>query len=105
MRDIHLARMDMTRPVLVLTRGAAVGIRRDVTVAGITSRVLGVDTEVPVGQRNGVDRDCVVNLDNVQTIPHDDLGRPLGHLFDDQEPALLAALLLAFDFDMDDLDG
>ena len=41
MRDIHLARMDKTRPVLVLTRGAAVGVRRDVTVAGITSACSG----------------------------------------------------------------
>ena len=98
MRAIHLARLDKTRPVLILTREAAAGAR-DVTVAGITSTIRGVATELPVGKGNGLDQDCVVNLDDVQTIRRADLGRFLGCLSAHQEPALRAALIRAFDLD------
>lgn len=98
MRAIHLARLDKTRPVLILTREAASGAR-DVTVAGITSTIREVATELPVGKANGLDHDCVVNLDDVQTIRRDDIGRLLGYLDARQEPALHRALIRAFDLD------
>ena len=98
MRAIHLARLDKTRPVLILTREAASGAR-DVTVAGITSTIRGVATEVPVGKANGLDHDCVVNLDDVQTIRRDDLRHFLGYLDAKQEPDLRRALIRAFDLD------
>ena len=47
-------------------------------------------TELPVGKGNGLDRDCVVNLDDVQTIRRADLGRFMGYLSAHQEPALRA---------------
>jgi mRNA interferase MazF len=97
-RAIHLARLDKTRPVLILTREAAFGAR-DVTVAGITSTIRGVATELPVGHENGLDHDCVVNLDDVQTIRRTDLGRFMGYLSAHQEPALRHALVRAFDLD------
>ena len=98
MRAIYLARMDKTRPVLILTRDAAHGAR-DATVAGITSTIRGVATELPVGKGNGLDQDCVVNLDDVQTIRREDVGRFLGYLRSEQEPALHRAIIRAFDLD------
>ncbi len=98
MRAIHLARLDKTRPVLILTREAAVGAR-DVTVAAITSTIRGVATELPVGKDNGLDHNCVVNLDDVQTILRTDLGRFMGFLGAHQESALHQALVRAFDLD------
>ena len=98
MRAIHLARLDKTRPVLILTREAA-SAARDVTVAAITSTIRGVATEVPVGKANGLDHDCVVNLDDVQTIRRKDLRRFLGYLDAKQEPDLRRALIRAFDLD------
>jgi mRNA interferase MazF len=98
MRAIHLARLDKTRPVLILTREAAFGAR-DVTVAGITSTIRGVATELPVGKDNGLDHECVVNLDDVQTIRRTDLGRIMGFLGAHQESALHRALVRAFDLD------
>jgi len=97
-RAICLAKLDKTRPVLILTREAAFGAR-GVTVAGITSTIRGVATELPVGPENGLDHNCVVNLDDVQTIRRDDLGRFLGYLDTHQEPALHQALIRAFDLD------
>ena len=98
MRPIHLARIDRTRPVLVLTRGSQTMSRR-VTVAGIPSTVRGGRTEVLVGPANGLDHDCVVNLDDIVTIERRLLGSLVGYLHDDQEPALHAAVVRAFDLE------
>ena len=99
MRPIYLARLEKARPVLVLTREIVRPHLRRVTVAPITSTVRGLSTEVVVGGRNGLDYDCVVNLDNILTIPVIDLGRQLGFLHADQERALSAAIVAAFDLE------
>ena len=99
MRPIHLAELDKTRPVLVLTRDVAIGRLRTVTVAAITSTIRGLGTELPVGRANGLDHDSVVNLDNVFTVDYRSLGRRVGFLLDDQEPALAEAIINAFDLD------
>lgn len=99
MRPIVLARLDKVRPALVLTREISRPHMRRVTVAPITSRIRGLSIEVPVGPRNGLDQECVVNLDNIATIRAGDLGRQIGFLFDDQEPELAEAIHRAFDLD------
>jgi mRNA interferase MazF len=98
-RPIHLSALDKTPPVLVLTRDVAIGRLRTVTVAVITSTIRGIATEVSVGPANGLDHASVVNLDNVFTIEHRALGRRVGFLLDDQEPALHEAIVNAFDLD------
>ncbi|MBS1698222.1 MAG: type II toxin-antitoxin system PemK/MazF family toxin [Actinobacteria bacterium] len=100
MREICLARLDKTRPVLVLTREAARHAMTKVTVAPITSTVKGLSSEVSVGPRNGLDHDCAVSLDNVLTIPVDRLGRTIGFLGEDQERLLARAAVLAFDLEV-----
>jgi mRNA interferase MazF len=97
MRPIHLARLDKTRPVLVLTRELVRPHLRRVTVAPVTSTIRGLSTELAVGAANGLDHESVVSLDNVVTIPADDLGRRVGWLMPDQELALTAAIHAAFD--------
>ena len=89
-----------TRPVLVLTRQAVRPHLNALTVAPITSRVRGLRTEVPVGPRNGLDHESVVNLDNITTVPVVLLGRQVGFLFEDQEQALSEALIAAFDLEV-----
>lgn len=100
MREICLAHLDKTRPVLVLTRDAARAAMTKVTVAPITSTVKGLSSEVPVGPRNGLDHEGVVALDNVTTIPTALLGRTIGVLHLDQERALAHAFVLAYDLDL-----
>lgn len=99
MRPIHLARLDKTRPVLVLTRELVRPYLTRVTVAPITSTVRGLSTEVVVGPRNGLDHESAVSLDNIVTIPAVALGRRIGLLLDDQELLLARAIQLAFDLD------
>ncbi len=103
MRPIHLARLEKTRPVLVLTREIARSRMSDVTVATITTTVRGLTTEVPVGPANGLDHDCAVNVDTIQTIPVDRLGRLVGYLRPDQENDLARAISRAFDLETDRL--
>ena len=99
MRPIHLAELDKTRPVLVLTRDQVRHRLNSVTVAPITSRVRGLSTEIAVGPLNGLEHESVVNLDNVATIAAADLGRQIGRLLPGQEAALTQAIHAAFDLD------
>lgn len=99
MHPIWLARLDKTRPVLVLTREEVRAVRQLVTVAPITSTVRGLRSEVVVGQRNGLDHDSVVNLDSIMTMPRDLLVRPIGALLEQQEYELTRAFHEAFDLE------
>lgn len=100
MRPIHIVNLDKPRPALILTRQLALHAMTWATVAPITSRIKGLYTEVPVGRRNGLDHDCAVSLDNIQTIPRDGIGRHIGHLLPGQEGDLAAAIAAAFDLDL-----
>lgn len=99
MRPIHLARLDKTRPVLVLTRETVRPHLTNVTVAPITTTIRGLSTEIAVGPANGLDHDSVVSLDNIQTIPARHLGRQVGLLLIAQEEALARAIHAAFDLE------
>ncbi len=99
MRPIHAARLDKTRPVLILTREVVRRHLTRVTVATITSTIRGLSTEVPVGPANGLDGASVVSCDNIVTVPVSALGRQLGFLMAEQEAALTEAVRSAFDLD------
>ena len=57
------------RPVLLLSRDTAYRVRTSVTVAVITSTIRNIPTEVPLNQEDGMPVKCVVNLDDILTIP------------------------------------
>ncbi len=97
MREICLVRLDKTRPAVVLTRGGARAAMTRVTIAPITSTIKGLSSEVPVGRANGLDRDGVISLDNVVTVPAKLLGRTVGFLTYAQEAGLARAIVLAYD--------
>ena len=99
MRPIHAARLEKPRPVVILTRELVRPYLKRVTVAPITTTIRGLSTEVPVGPLNGLDHRCVINCDNIVTIPVADLGRVIGHLLPAQEAALAVAIRAAFDLD------
>ncbi len=99
MRPIHIARLDKSRPVLVLTRELVIPHLGRITVAPITSTIKGLSTEVPVGSVNGLDHECIISCDNIVTVPKDALGRHVGYFFPVQEAVLSAAIRAAFDLD------
>jgi mRNA interferase MazF len=57
------------RPVLVLTRDPVADRIGSVVVAALTRTVRGVVSELALTPADGVPTDCVVNFDNVHTIP------------------------------------
>lgn len=76
--DVRLVRFpppDKQRPVLVLTRTAAIRYLNRVTVAPITSTIRDIPTEVALTEDDGVRARCAVNLDHVVTLPKAALGR------------------------------
>ena len=100
MREICLARMDRTRPVVVLTREVFRQAMTKVTVAPVTSTIKGLCSEVRVGKANGLDHESAIALDTVLTIPVDRLGRSIGFLTPDQEKALARAFVMAYDLEL-----
>jgi|SRR5215469_14853909 len=99
MRPIQVAALDRARPVLLLTRELVLPYHTSVTVAPITGTIRGLSTEVRLGPQNGLDSECVVSCDNIVTVPIGALGRQIGYLLPEQEPALMSAIQAAFDLD------
>jgi mRNA interferase MazF len=56
------------RPVLILTRSAAVPVRDQVVVAQVTRTVHGILCEVPLDLADGMPKPCVVNCDVLLTV-------------------------------------
>jgi mRNA interferase MazF len=98
--DIHDADVGGgRRPVVVLTRDAAIPVLANVTVAAITGTLRGLPTEVPLGPEHGLARECVVNCDNLFTVPKRVLGRRRGALDTEASARLRTALLIALDLE------
>jgi mRNA interferase MazF len=64
------------RPVLILTRNAAVTARNQVVVAQVTRTRHSVASEVVLSQKDGMPADSVVNCDVLLTVPKDPLNSP-----------------------------
>src|SRR3954454_10823507 len=99
MRPIHVARLDESRPVLVLTREVVRPRLNTVTVAPITTTIRGLSTEVPLTVENGVAGPSGASCGNITTIPKRVLGPQIGILLDRQESVLGDAIRAAFDLD------
>jgi mRNA interferase MazF len=56
------------RPVVLLTRNAAYQVRTSITVAPLTTTIRDIPVEVRLGPQQGIPRECVANLDEVQTV-------------------------------------
>jgi len=59
------------RPVAIVSRSNGLDQRRNVTIAEVTRVVRSLPCEVPLSGSEGMPADCVVNTDNLHTIPRD----------------------------------
>ena len=84
-----------SRPVVILTRNAVLETIASIVVALVTRTVRGLPTEVPLGRREGLPRACVVNLDNILTVPRARLTRLFGALSDEKVAELNHGLKVA----------
>lgn len=57
------------RPVVLLSRDSAYRVRSAVTVAPVTRTIRNIPVEVILDQQDGLPTCCVVNADNIPTIP------------------------------------
>ena len=58
------------RPVLLLSRDSAYKVRTSVTVAVITRTIRKIPVEVSLDKTDGMPSRCVINLDEILTIPN-----------------------------------
>ena len=85
------------RPVLLLTRDSAYAVRTSVTVAPITRTTRSIPVEVPLGPAEGMPASCVVNCDDVLTIPLRLLASRITTLSSAKMQAVAAAISFALD--------
>ena len=85
------------RPVVLLSRDAAYRVRTSVTVGIITRTIRAVPVEVPLGTEDGMPQDCVVNLDDILTIPKARLAERITTLSPQKMTAVAKAIIFALD--------
>ncbi len=73
-RWYKFARPDKKRPVLILTRDSVLEYLGEVTVAPITTTIREIPSEVRLSREDGVNRDCAVNCDHLQTVAKGRIG-------------------------------
>lgn len=85
------------RPVLVVTRDAAIPVLRTILIAPITRTIRDIPTEVRLGVDQGLAEACVATFDNLQPVPRWALTDRVGHLGPTNRPLLCDALRVVAD--------
>lgn len=90
---------DKRRPVLILTRTNAISFLNEVTIAPITTTIRDNNSSVWLDESDGMREACAINLDYLQTVPKQKLGKIITHLSDERMKEVFKAIKFAFDFD------
>lgn len=86
------------RPVVILSRDAAIARLRRVVVAPCTTTIRGLPSEVVLEPgEDPIPRPCAINLDSVESVSVAVLVDRLGRLADDRMQQVCAALSVAVD--------
>jgi mRNA interferase MazF len=70
-------------------------VLRNLVVALATTTIRRIDTEVELGKRDGMPRDCALALDNVRTVPKALLTEPVTELSPARMTEVCRALRIA----------
>ncbi|MGH2544790.1 MAG: type II toxin-antitoxin system PemK/MazF family toxin [Ardenticatenaceae bacterium] len=92
------------RPVLLLSRDAAYARRASITVAPVTRTSRGIPVEVSLSPADGMPVPCVVNTDDIVTIPKALIQERITFLSRDKMQEVARAIVFALDLGPD-LDG
>ena len=87
------------RPVLVVTRQAAIPVLSSLTVVLITSTIRGIPSEVPLNSEHGLRHACVASCDNVLNVEKGRLRERRGTLLFEDTARLDDALRFALQLD------
>ena len=97
-RWYKFAKPDKKRPILILTRDSALEFLGEVTVAPISSTVRAIPSEVFLNKSDGMQKDCAINLDHIQTVSKGEIGSLITVLSSKRMTELRSALLFALGF-------
>jgi mRNA interferase MazF len=90
---------DKRRPILILTRSSAIPDLTWVTIVPITTTIRNLPTEVWLDETDGLSEVCAINLNNIQTVKKEKLGKIIAHLSDERMQEVFEAIKFAFGFD------
>jgi mRNA interferase MazF len=65
---------DKKRPVVILTRDSILEYLGEVTIAPITSTIRDIPSEVLLTREDGMQNDCTINCDHIQTVAKGKIG-------------------------------
>jgi mRNA interferase MazF len=85
------------RPVVLLSRDVAYRVRTSITVGIVTRIARNISVEVPLGPEDGMPQQCVVNLDDILTIPKARLAERITTLSPQKMTAVARAIIFALD--------
>ena len=65
---------DKKRPVVILTRNSILEYLGEVTIAPVTSTIRNIPSEVLLSKEDGMQNDCAINCDHLQTVSKANIG-------------------------------
>jgi len=89
---------DKKRPVVILTRDSAIEFLSEITVAPITSTIRDIPSEVILSIEDGMEKDCAINLDPIQTVSKAKIGALITKLNANTMKQVQVALSFALGF-------
>jgi mRNA interferase MazF len=88
---------DKKRPVVVLTRNSVLEYLGEVTIAPITSTIRDIPSEVLLSRHDGMQNNCAINCDHLQTVAKANLGALITTLSREKISELRRAISFALD--------
>lgn len=89
------------RPVVIVSRQAAIGIRELLIVIPVTTRIRRIPTETALGPEDGLPKRCVANADVLYTLPKGILRRRMAALSPAKLTSVNETLRLALGLHLD----
>ena len=87
------------RPVVLISRDQAYAVRASVTVAPVTRTIRSIPVEVQLGPEDGMPAECVVNADDILTVPLARIRDRITTLSQQKIDAVGSAVRFALDLD------
>ena len=88
-----------TRPLVLVSCDAHIEARRLILAAPVTSRIRGIDSEVPLGPEEGLPKSCVINASSIELVSKTRLVRKIASLSPSKRDALDDALRFSLGLD------
>jgi mRNA interferase MazF len=82
-----------------LTRTSVISELNAVTVIPITTTIRNVRSQVLVNGNDGLEEESVINIDNIQTVSKQKIGKFITHLSEERMQEVFESIKFAFDFE------